>query len=252
MKKILVLSIFVLSLADMQGQSAISGYMGKRATVSYSIFAHPSLPGFAGFFGTNSPYDDLSINLTQAGSFEYLFAKKTSVCLGFQYSKLWLGYEDEYVARTYSGTGGLKYPALCKTKGISLGLKFYTRTRIAPVGTYFRGDLLVLFNSKYTDPHGISHMEYGEDPITHQYGNHYIPVTDKPQTSTSGGGGASIGLGRQRIFFDRLVVDSGMRFCIALSSEPGGTGYAAQFPVMERVFFSQFINYRLGIGFLAF
>ncbi|MFL5764232.1 MAG: hypothetical protein ACJ77K_09840 [Bacteroidia bacterium] len=254
MKKgcLFIFSIFLLHFVQYAQKDPVPGYMGKRCVIGYTVLAHPSFPDVTESIGTSDPHDYPWLNMTHAATFEYFMPKRTSLCLGFQYSRLWLGYLSGHIASSYRGKGNQKYPALLNTEAITIGFKSFAKGSIAPLGRYFRMDVLVLFNKFHADPEGITHSEFGIDPVTHRYGNYWVPVKEKEMTLTSFGGGASIGLGRQRIFFDRLVVDSGIRLCIALAQDPANSSYSNSFNVTSRVFYNQFINFRLGIGFLAF
>ena len=82
-------------------------------------------------------------------------------------------------------------------------------------------------------------------------GYQLVPLEKKSVSANGGGFSAAFSLGRQRVFADRIVLDGGVRFAIAVAGEPG-TGYGSQFRVTDRVFYNQLVNLRLGIGFLAF
>ena len=227
----------------------VPGYMGKRCTIVYSIWAHPSAKPVTDFFGVGNPYDDLSLNCTQALQLDYLVMKRTAICLGFQYSHLGLAFQDPYYNK-YTYKGKDKFPAVVDTKGFSLGFKIFSSRKIAPIGHYIKGEALVLWNTLSYDPKGAYQTVSGYNSGSYQTTR--VPVDEPARKINSSGGGAAISLGRQRVFYNRLVVDAGVRFAVVIAQEPYISGYGSEFRILDRVFYNQFVNFRLGLGFLAF
>ncbi|MGZ4035348.1 MAG: hypothetical protein ACXVDZ_19620 [Bacteroidia bacterium] len=247
MKKLTIL--FILSLTIEMLAAQVAGYMGKRCNVTYSVWTNPNLYAVTNTSNTN---DEVAFYATQALSVDYLIKKRTAFCLGFQFSRIGLSYDNSYNAN-YTYRGSNRFPAYMNTKGISLGFKFFSKNKIAPLGTYVKVDALLLLNDLIYNPgDAVSNVEYTTPTGT--YGRKAVPINETAQKLRSYGGGAALSLGRQRIFFDKLVVDGGVRFALAIAPQGANvTNYGEAFvSSFERIFLNQFVNLRVGVGFLAF
>ena len=252
MKKLFFLFLFCSAFAV---YSQVPGYMGKRCTFTYSVWAHPAVKEFSDIFGTNNPNDDLSLNVTQAVELDYIVTKRGALCLGFQYAYLGMGYYDYESTVEYVYKGKDRFPATLISRGFSLGYKLFPKARIAPIGTYIKWDIIGLFNTLKYSTDGVSQNVFvygtgGWGGSTSGY--KLIPLAKETVRANSGGFSAAFSLGRQRVFAHRIIIDTGVRFAIAIASEPIGTGYGGEFRVVDRVFYNQLVNVRLGIGFLPF
>jgi len=223
--------------------------MGKRSYFTAYIWFHPATQPINEFFGTKNPNQDVSINSSYAFEFNHVFNKRSAVSLLFQYSSLGLGLPDD--TYTYGYKGKNDFPGRVKVKGFSIGYKLFARQRYAPVGSYIKIDWTYYINKISYETQGAYELNYNNS----SGGNTQIPLTYAPGEFENAGFGPAFSVGRQRIFYDKLIVDYGFRFALAIVPREGGTNaYAKQFAstAVERVFFNQFINFRLGIGFLAF
>lgn len=253
MKKNCAASV-ILILWFMPIFSQVPGYLGKRTTFVFSVAAHPAIGEMNSVFATGNPNEDISLNATYAIEYNYLVKPKGAFCLTFNYSHLGLNFEDNY-SNTYSYSGSKAFPAYQNLKGLSLGYKFFSRNKIAPLGTYLKLEGIFVYNTLkyYTD----GAYEMAQESYFDGWGTSYRyvkkPLNLKDGKVDSFGGGLSMALGRQRIFNDILVLDFGVRFAMVLAPDGySNSGYVNEFHTFSRTFFNQFINFRLGIGFLAF
>lgn len=251
MKKIIIYLLIFYSIAL---PAQVAGYMGKRATLVYSFGLHPASAVITNFFGTQNPNQEFSLNTTHIIEFNYMVKPKGAVSFVFDYSHLGLGIEDTYDNR-FSYSGSNAYPAILHLKAFCLGYKFFSRNRIAPLGSYMKWEGVFVYNTMKYDTKGA--FETVQEQVNNGWGTTTVtkknPVTDPPGKVNSFGGGISMSLGRQKIFFDKIVFDMGVRFAFVLA--PDGysiTAYAQQFPTFSRTFFNQLVNFKIGLGFLAF
>ncbi len=252
MKKKLYI-FFFLNAIELASFSQVSGYMGKRCSIGYSVWMHPAIKGFTDFLGSSNPHDDISLNVTQALELDYIVTKRSALCLGFQYSYLGMGYINEGSTEEYRYKGKERYPATLISRGFSIGYKLFPKARIAPVGTYIKWDIIGLFNTLKFSTEGVTQRTVvggtGWTPVSIQY----LPIPLETKKLNNSGFSVAFSLGRQRVYADRIVLDGGIRFAIAFANSPySSIGYGTKFRVTERLFYNQIVNLRLGIGFLAF
>ncbi|MGZ6519829.1 MAG: hypothetical protein ACXVED_19750, partial [Bacteroidia bacterium] len=152
-------------------------------------------------------------------------------------------------------SGDFTVPATLRSINLALGFKMFRQGTIAPVGGYQKLELLFM-------------METVDYDNKHFYGYDYSGTYSTPVPVSQNGSGEytyrnlAVGytIGKQRILFDRLVFDYGIRFAIApaVVSEILNDGVYASMEdyymtqSRERVFREQLINVHLGLGFLAF
>lgn len=250
MKQTLVIFLFSVSILV---NAQVPGYLGKRCSLTYSVWAHPAIKEFSDIFGTNNPNDDLSLNLTQAIALDYIVTKRGALCIGFQYAYLGMGYDDYDSSNEYVYKGKDKFPARLISRGLSLGYKLFPKARIAPVGSYIKWDIVGIFNTLKYSTDGVSQNVFVQSTgWGSTSGYKLVPIAKQTVTKNSWGFSGAFSLGRQRVYADRIIIETGVRFAIAVAGEPIATGYGSQFRVTDRVFYNQLVNLRLGIGFLAF
>ncbi|MCW3104173.1 MAG: hypothetical protein JWO09_2613 [Bacteroidetes bacterium] len=255
------LAASALLLAPFLVSAQIPGYLGKRLMVGYSnnFFLSTVDP-------TASSYD-LGMNTTHSLNVEYTIKNRTNICASFQMFRTGIAVNTGFIEyrTTSSGSTTVKTytyypipdaPMVMKTKCLALGFKFFKRGSFAPLGKYRKLEAVLMFSN-------ISYQ-----PLTFRYiqGN-------KTGRASLGSGNYSYKefavtytLGRQRILFDRLVVDYGVQFGFmplgALSiTDYSGTVNITNYPgAMEsvlreesnmRLFRYELFNIHLGLGFLA-
>lgn len=249
MKKIIVF-LFLVSSITISAQ--VAGYMGKRATLVYSFGYHPALGVIIDLFGTQNPHEDFSLNTTHMLEFNYLVRPKGAFSLVFDYSHLGLGFNND---SKFSYSGSTAYPAYLNLKAFCIGYKFFSRNRIAPLGSYMKWEGVFVYNTmKYDTKDAFETLDVGQ--YNNGWGTYVAkknPVSDPSGKVNSIGGGISMSLGRQKIFYDKIVFDMGVRFAFVLAPDGySNVKYAQEFPTWSRTFFNQVVNLRIGIGFFAF
>ena len=258
LKNILSLLVIIYSISCF---SQLSGYMGKRFTIGYSNYFFPAL------VGANATSKEISMNTTHCINVEYVIHNKINFCVGMQFFKtgvLKKSYEYKYLNNqnyySYEATGsaiykGNKKPMELNTTNIMLGFKFFKSGFIAPVGKYQKLDVIVLLDK----------LIYSKDAFVDE-------SRDKGSKNVTLGIGTydyttlSIGytVGRQRVLFNSIILDTGVRFGISpngiFDSTFGNLGgdYNKSFEeelkqtVNYRIMGAQLFNVHIGIGFLPF
>jgi hypothetical protein len=267
MKKVL---IFILFFQGLFLNAQVAGYMGKRFTIGYSNYFSPSFLGRS----ANSTVRSLGMNTVNCLNAEYTIGKRTNFCVGGQFSKTGFvktgGFNYTYYDSTYSYTdpsrinGTLHYlpknglPMQMRSLNFAVGFKFFRSGYIAPVGAYTKVELVMFMNRITYDPKAfyLDEARYEEKRVG-KIGNGTYDFKSFAIAAT---------FGRQRILFDRLVLDAGIRLAFSpnmvlnyISTEVfGDDGYNSTMEEQirlnsnSRLFTAQVFNFHLGIGFLAF
>ncbi|OFY84013.1 MAG: hypothetical protein A3F72_18505 [Bacteroidetes bacterium RIFCSPLOWO2_12_FULL_35_15] len=247
MKKIITL-LFIFYSITLSAQ--VAGYMGRRFSIGYTNLVSPSI-GTIYNSTVGSQLRIKSLNASQIVDLNYVFHYRKAICFSVSYigSKIdntsVIGYnQSNYIFSEPENNARLS------SLGFSLGIKLFKRSRFAPVGPYLRWDGLFLLNT-------IKYQKYA-----YSYNNY---VTHSPETENynsgqlkSKGFGLALGFGKQRVFFDKLLIDYGIRGAIVITKNDDynktHSDYEDElsYKTFGKIFLQQFINLRLGIGFLAF
>ena len=193
----------------------------------------------AGFVGINNSH---VINI------DYVHHYRKTVCALVQYSRTGVDY---FNVRDNYYRGDPTKPAVLSSVGIGLGLKSFKRSNLAPYGPYVKWEGIMFLNTvKYNN------KGYG---TRDQFGN--INPVAKLGSGKASFQAFAIGYswGRQRIYYDKLVLDRGVRILfvpagfVEINNEHNGS-LETEFESdgLARLFRHQFISFHLGIGFLAF
>lgn len=224
--------------------------MGKRFSVSYSNLFSPSIGTiYNSTFGSQLRIK--SLNASQILDLNYVFQYRKAICISVSYigSKI----DNASIIGYYPSSYIFSEPennARSSSLGFSLGIKLFKRSRFAPVGPYVRWDGLFLMNT-------IKYQQY-----IYSYKN-YSTNSQETKTYSAGqlkskGFGLAFGFGKQRVFFDKLLIDYGLRGAIVITKNDDfnktHSDYEEElsYKTFDKIFFQQFINLRLGVGFLAF
>lgn len=267
--KMNVFLVFFLIVVPSHAQ--VAGYMGKRFSINYTQDMSPAL--ISPLSNTNIEYIyDLwepkfaGINLTQGIGFDYIIKPRTSFCLSVHYLKTGLSYYDNFVTGGSGNTGYWEYndggkPMQLRVYSLVGGFKFFRQQHFAPFGRYRKLDFSVYLQQ-------VSFKKEGFPP------KYYIQQTDYSFATF----GVGYTFGKQRIFFDKLVVDWGIRLGVVpfgnleYFDEEFGEGIlgfvalANKYRYVDhsdirnqlraradtRVLGAQRVNLHIGIGFLAF
>ena len=236
------------------------GYLGKQFIVGYENYFSFAFIGPTSTNSRNSNGDVsadelanlkfLGFNTTHCLNIDYVIKKRTNFCFSLQHFKTGIDYENYY---DYGGNvryfGDVGKPAILSSWNGGLGFKFFNKGYIAPVGKYLKLELLLMFYNikyNYTQFENNNHQKVAVGTGQYNYSNFAITATG----------------GRQMILADKIIIDYGFRLGITPIVVPtfiineydsGGTvedTFRTQ--GRYRVFREQFVNFRIGIGFLAF
>lgn len=181
------------------GYAQVPGYMGKRAWVSVDFNFAPALfnmnqnhmatTEIISEEGRAKGVNPLAINYRPQLNFEYLVGR--DVALGLSYSHVRTGTVKE-IESISQEVDGMYYDML---KGNSFGLQlkkfqFHKSASIAPIGYYWTlGLAATKFNTYASKESKVG--QFSKDVLN--------PVI-------------TLGIGKQKILFDRLIINSGMEF----------------------------------------
>lgn len=269
MKKVLIIILFFQGLIL---NAQVAGYMGKRMTIGYSNYFSPSYLGRS----ANSTVRSLGLNTVNCFNMEYTIGKRTNLCVGGQFGKTgfvkeggftynYTYYDSAYIPAEpikdqktiyYLPKNGL--PMQMRSLNFSLGFKFFRTGYIAPVGAYTKVELILFMNHVTYDPKAF----YAN---TARYEEERIKTNVGPGTYNFKSLAIAATFGRQRILFDRLVLDAGIRLAVSpnmvlnyitadIFGESNTVTMEEQIRLNSntRLFTAQIFNFHLGIGFLAF
>jgi hypothetical protein len=273
MKKLITISIFLCSVSFSIAQ--IAGYKGRRLIVGYSANVSPALlsplANTSVSENTEANKEFLNVaglNVMHGMNIDYVIKRSTSFCVSGLMMKTGLAYKGDYDIPSYLaaiyGSGQISYkpssdkPVQLNVTSLTAGFKF-NRGYLAPLGKYVKLDIAYFRQRVSFDPAAFK-------PIGSNT-KKYMPSTDEYIFHTVGFG---VSFGRQRVFFDRLVVDWGYRIGIiptsffrlidgnevfdefSSGSDPNGIDDQMKAKAIFRLQGSQLINAHIGIGFLAF
>lgn len=258
---------FIPSLISL-GQ--VPGYMGKRFSIGYSNYFF--LSALSPTANATSSGSELGINSTHCINLEYSIKNRTNFCLSVQKSKTGIDPGEIYI-ENYDGSNYNSYyakyslkpykPMQINSYNIGLGFKFFSTGSLAPIGKYKKVEVLLLLNHLEYDKNAFLFTSY-----TSTGGSTYLAFGkgDYKFNTVS----ASYTMGRSRVFFDRIVLDGGIRFGVVpagflsvlldsedyssspLYSNAEGIRKGLRRDTYTRLFAFQAINIHLGLSFLAF
>ncbi len=247
MKKKLLFLFCILFLSS-AGFSQVAGYMGKRFIITHYSFYFPAFkqPSFRSTQG-------FKMNVTKALGVDIAATGRSSICFAVQYILTGISYQNA-VGYNYSyiqHEEGSTIPAKLNVMQYSIGLKKFSRRSFAPIGFYMKWEMFFQqYIIKY-DP--LDFYTYGSDG--YYYSPQYRALDGGSGLVKMKGIGSAFSIGKQRIFWDKIVVDYGIRaslsaplpyrFANAVESSMAAKAY-------DRVLNNQLLNVKLGIGFLAF
>ena len=206
-KTFLVVLIFTMTILSADAQAP--GYLGKRFIVNYDIYTMPALsnPNANGNKGITS------FNFRQAFSVDYVTSLSQSVGMSFHLTKSQFEFDRgfEYSYDNSSGYQQTEYLNYGDTKGelsayaIGLHTNLYFKQFIAPLGTYFKPEIL-LFNIKTTFDQTSANKNMDKS-LGHTLESY--PLLANKESYTTVALGATIGT--HYIFFNRLVFNVGFQ-----------------------------------------
>jgi hypothetical protein len=239
MKKIIIFHIlFFLCLYA----SAQSGYQGKKFIVQYS--------SLIGFRASNPSFsqssENMGINYTHSLEIDYTISRKHTIGLAFSNFRTSVADEFETTNTSKRLPSALKLTAY----GAEFNVKFTNKNPgfIAPMGMYQKIGVGIWLG-QLTDDSGTLKMDS-------------IPVKQFTDFALS------YGLGKRKVYFDRLVLDMGVHFSLTSSYNKqstesyegglirteGGESYTTNDSIEDfagkRLFNHIWITFKVGVGLL--
>ena len=224
----------------------VPGYLGKRFIVSFTNSAIPAFDSpMASRYGPG-------ICIANVLGAEYIMSASRSIGLAAQYVRTGFAYSKlDYYQNDFFYKGDANAPGIVNNFGAALSWKFYGKKRIAPLGNYFKMEALF---TRYKVKYNSEEFYYRYYP---NYNSYYVErkLEAGRGSIAFNGVGVAASIGKQRVFGDRLVLDFGVRSSLMIP-------FIYQFDteienrirstVGFRFFSHQFLNLKIGIGFLAF
>ena len=261
--------VLFLLLSAFSANAQESGYLGERFVIGYSNYFFPGFRGPGPNAADPAGQSSFCLNNVNCLNVEYAYAERRMLCLSTQYLRTGIAYDngihdgvfDAASSRDYPYPGGSKYggdfskPALLSSLNFGLGIKMFKRGFIAPVGRYKKIEFLFLLETvKYDNTNfRIVDPNNSDETIAYTAGNGIYKYKNVAISYT---------IGNQRVLFDKLILDYGLRFAytpgvniisyVAETESVGDMSGVYRFASRTRIFREQLINIHIGLGFLAF
>jgi hypothetical protein len=262
-RKTILLGFVLLTASVLTAQ--VPGYMGKRLTLGYSNNF------FAAIIGPPAQSYDMGINTTHSFNIEFTIKPRTNFCLSYQMFNTGVTTNHTFVNSTQDQYGNVynveshfdpvpNKPMELHSNNVCIGFKFFNAGSLAPVGKYRKLELVLMFTELSYPPNSF---------FTYNY-NYGFGGNDGVSRSSLGTGNYNFksfaltySLGRQRVLFNRLVLDYGLQFGFVpagvfatLNSEGDFSDASTPENVFrqetnKRLFRHQLFNFHIGLGFLA-
>jgi hypothetical protein len=240
-------------LASLTSMAQVAGYLGKRFSVGYSNYFSPRFPE-AGRMPVFKQDGKLSarqvLNSTHCLDMDYILGSRVSLCLSGQFSKMDLvkhGRIFRPANNLYLPLGSMEL----NTTNFSLGFKFFKKHYLNPLGRYRKVELILMRNK-----------------VVMKESSSYSLVDEGFKFSSFA---FAYTMGKQRVFFDKLILDCGIRIGInysyvysninpleimldfeTRSSEENIMQSKLREQANARTWGAQFVNAHIGLRFLAF
>lgn len=222
MKKYLIIIVLVVLSLDIFAQA---GYQGKKLSVQYDgkffpAFIHPTY---------HKAPDFTTFNYQHTLSLDYVIRRRTSLGISLISTRT-TAVKDQFDFDFTGDEGDI--PSLkLHTKGVKLYMMFFKESAgsLAPNGKYMTLGLGMLFNTLKDAQNDISELSF------QQFSTPML----------------SYGMGRRKVYFNRVILDHGLEVAVGYSLGEGGDNDALKQDISERIHGLFLINFKLGIGFLA-
>jgi hypothetical protein len=244
----------------------VAGYMGKKFSIGYSNYFFPGLKGPGPREAELSDEQSPCFNTTHSFNIEYSVRPRTNFCFSVQYLKTGIA---NLTTDRYSNGYGYPYPGNARYIGdpsvpvqlsslnFAIGLKFFKKGFVAPIGRYRKLEVLLLSEKVKYDNHSFVRADsynypYSEIPYVAGTGEYDYQNIAFAYT-----------IGKQRAIADVIVLDYGIRFGIlpgGVFAMAGSGSYSSDISMEQyfrrtswaRLYRQQLINFHIGINFLAF
>jgi hypothetical protein len=272
MKKI-TLSFFVLFLSFFS-IAQVPGYMGKRFSIGYSNYLFPRIPVLSSALGFTEDFISTEhlFNSTHCLDMDYALSSRVSLCLSGQFSKLdFISYKSIVHATVAGRSNDIQYipksrqDMQLRTTNISVGFKFFKERYLNPYGRYRKVELILMMNRINMDENGFYSIMYD-----YYNGNKVEPYPLYGEAGKFNSIALAYTMGKQRIFFNKLILDWGLRLGLNYSYvysnlnpfeflrniDNGNTEDTLEKRLKDqanaRTWGAQLVNVHLGLRFLAF
>ena len=275
MKKTLAIYIYLAVTVNVSAQKGNPGYMGKHLSIGYSNYLSPRLglgikQEIASEFYSEANYmhSNKKLNSVHCLDLDYIIGRKTSLCVSGQYTKFnicspgqYLGYYymNDQSGEMYYQPSDLSY-LQSKSFNVSVGFKFFKKKYMNPYGRYRKVEFILVNNTVNIDPDAFVWQSY-------YFNDEKVTISGKQKFKTFA---FAYTIGKQRVFYDKLIFDWGIRFGLEGSrffrmflyenddySRSNGTLNEAVTNQLKNlskaaVFESQLLSFHIGLKFLAF
>jgi hypothetical protein len=239
--------LVVSTLISMLGISQRApGYLGKRLNLGVNFQASPALSnpninGNSGFFKFNTQF---------GATIEYATNRHASILAHYQTYTTKKGYGNlqQLMAQSYGYSSATFYGHL---KATSFGFEYRIYSgSIAPQGFYTGVGL----NYKKIDLTQPAFFSLPTTPLIG--GTSLVPKNESPYSLLSFG----ISMGKQRIYFNRLIISTGVNFMIPLEigklglfeNPSNGYFYKESVEIYKRIASHDLVNFKIGARLLIF
>lgn len=223
------------------------GYQGRRFSLNYNLnffnaLNNPNAAGQSGWF---------SFNTAHYGMLDATVSKRISLGVSFRYLRTAFKFDESFevpVIEQYSMTSkNVTSSSIGVTESYSVGIygRFFFRGNIAPLGTYWKPGIDLVFYKVYPGHPEPRFCESCAEP----YFRNWSPYKTLA---------LSLELGQNRILFDRLFIDYGVRLALYPFLGPSSQNttvdndtYLKVVP-LKRIAAHDFFNVKLGVGVLLF
>ncbi len=268
MKKTVLVIIIVIFSASLFAQ--VSGYMGKRLSIEYNNMFLSALrnPTNGNYNHTDRAFNRiLKFNTRNNISLDYVISRRRSIGIGADffktrftlYKSFDLTYIDMFGQEKETSTSISTIP-VCNISSTCFNLHytFFNKEALAPLGRYGQIEFgLIRYVSTYDKDKVIEKLEKHYNEITE------ISIEDNNISLTTYMG---FTLGRKRVYFNRLIVNSGIQICVIPEvfslrnifsnnniiniGNINESNYLENIG-KERIFNHMLINLKVGVGLLA-
>lgn len=227
-----LLPIFIF-FASILASYAQPGYQGKKLSFGYNLVVSPAFSGptYNGGKGIGA------FNLMHTGRVDYVLTRKTAIGLLYSFSRTGVNYTLNVFGNNIYKGNPLK--AISNGIGINYRVFFGGATSLAPIGKYLDLEVQLLTTL-------VKDKLIGQDVLR----THYFL--------------AAFSLGRQKVIFNSLLLDYGVRFglvpqvissyLLSSNTQFDNNGHLTgdvKGKTALRIFSQQVIGVRLGLSFLA-
>jgi hypothetical protein len=274
MKKILTsFFVFFFCIASI---AQVPGYLGKRFSVGYSNYFFPrsTLVSSSFTFGDEDKTSTrMAFNSTHSLDVDYVLTPWVSACLAGQFSKMDVvkqggefNVERGGTYNTVQYLPGSKEDMQLNTINLSVAFKFFKERYMNPYGKYRKLEVMLMMNTIKMDENGFYSVRY--DPPKPKQVLPYPVAGERYKFNSLI---LAYTIGKQRVLFDKLVLDWGIRFginynYISKSVNPLEMMFADRTSAYEedsiekklkeqaiaRTMGAQLVNAHVGLRFLAF